>query len=176
MRRALGFRPMGNAPGGCAHSPRRPLLNSGLLKPDLVHSPLLSGQGHTTSLKLGRAQPITQNSTRTSAYRARARIPPNGDAPGGLCALTAHPSQPMGRTSPRRRNAPRAGCNPGRSCARAGAPTLSCTRAGRPSYARGRFRHAPCPLLSRFRSGPRAERPWARQGHWHSCCAAGQAG
>ena len=71
--RALGFRPGGTPRESRAHSPRRSAARSGLPTPVLVHSPPAIRARPQNESQSG-AQPITQNGTRTSACRARARI------------------------------------------------------------------------------------------------------
>ena len=73
--RALGFRPGGTPRESRAHSPRRSAARSGLPTPVLVHSPpAIRARSQFVYESPSGAQPITQNGTRTSACRARARI------------------------------------------------------------------------------------------------------
>ena len=110
---------MGNAPGGCAHSPRRPLLNSGLLKPVLVHSPpAIRARSHNESQTGASAADHTEQHTHKHIPRARSDYARWGRPRG---AVRTHGDSPPTHPSPRAARARAGGTHRARAATRAGA-------------------------------------------------------
>ena len=98
MRARARILPRGarRTPGGCVHTApaaarrgaqRSPRIDLGTL------GHLLPGQGHNASLRRGKHNgPHSMGHAQDLVHAARARIPPDGERPGGLCALTPAPT------------------------------------------------------------------------------------
>ena len=106
-------------PRGCAHSPRRPLLNSGLLKPVLVHSPpVIRARSHNESQTGASAADHTEQHTHKHIPRARSDYARWGRPRG---AVRTHGDSPPTHPSPRAARARAGGTHRARAATRAGA-------------------------------------------------------